>query len=217
MIPLKILFCSVVCRPTWPLITLANFGADGLLCCEQKTAVLGFPFQIDASLPKAFSPATRSPSPEWRRDTLFQNAINLSLSNLRFIKSSPGGKNNKVPLYSPNKTQKEAVRNMNFRLGLKIIHASFSDKKQNWSCISTFGWKITFCIILCLSVMGSGYHTSLVAGAFFPLGLLSLLYPLWAVSPVSHAKKREGEQCWKWEESWNNGAVSWCLTLSSWQ
>lgn len=79
--------------------------------------------------------------------TLFQNAINLSFPNLRFIKSSPGGRNNKVPLYSPNKTQKEAVRNMNFRLWLEIIHASFSDKKQKRSCVSTLAEKQLFVLV----------------------------------------------------------------------
>lgn len=123
-----------LCSPCWrgSLLQLSHGS-------EKKKKTLHQPFLITRKRPISKMPADFHipPPSSLKHDVISPLQYNKYFTfKSRFIKRSPGGRNNKVSLYSPNKTAKDIFYNLYFWLWVEIIHISFSVRGPKWCCIS---------------------------------------------------------------------------------
>lgn len=127
---------SASCAPVFTM--LEGFSAATITRLRKKKP-LHQPFLITRKRPISKMPADFHipPPSSLKHDVISPLQYNKYFTfKSRFIKRSPGGRNNKVSLYSPNKTAKDIFYNLYFWLWVEIIHISFSVRGPKWCCIS---------------------------------------------------------------------------------
>lgn len=102
-----------------PMFSTPEEGCSLVSCSQLKEArasAISHPQERD-QFPRCHLISISLPPSFWKHDVISPLQYNKYFTfKSRFIKGSPGGRNNKVSLYSPNKTVKDIFYNLYFRL-----------------------------------------------------------------------------------------------------